>query len=150
MQACGGVIYGDAGAQMCTCMHMQTHDTRFTRCAFSISLYLLDGSRDLLPYWHKCTLYNHMNSLQKIRFVWHDRPSTLEYVKPAKVLNVEHKQYPQGHASSCPQASSLTQRSGWLTNHQSCKRCLYDTGESERYWDLCVTHLDNVRWDYLG
>lgn len=44
MQACGGVIYGDAGAQTCTRKH---------RCAFSIctsSGYLADGSRDLLPY----------------------------------------------------------------------------------------------------
>lgn len=37
----------------------------------TISLYRLDGSRDLLPSWHTCTLYNHVSSLRKIRFVRH-------------------------------------------------------------------------------
>lgn len=132
-------------------VHLQTHDTRFTRCAFSIrTQYLVDGSRDFLAYWCTCTLHSHMNSLHKIQFVWDNRPSILEYAKPAKVVHVEHNQHPQGHAWSCPQASGLTQRSGWWTYHQSLKRCVYDAGESESCWDLCVAQLDNVRRDYLG
>lgn len=37
----------------------------------ALFLYRLDGSRDLLPSWYTCTLYNHMKSLWKIRFVRH-------------------------------------------------------------------------------
>lgn len=83
--------------------HMHAHtNTGVCPLHVALLLYLLDGSRDLLPRWHTCTLYNRMNNSQKIRFARHGRPSRLEYVNPAKLLKVKHKEWPQGPASRCP------------------------------------------------
>lgn len=110
----GGVIYGKAGAQTCAGVCARKRTAQGARGVHplhsTISLYRLDGSRDLLPSWHTCTLRNHMKSLWKIRFVRHSGLYIL--TMSAKVLKVEREKHPQGRPSSCPQAARLTDTFG--------------------------------------